>query len=442
MPELPVPDQRRRWRLAKAVAVVAGAAVVLAACSSAAPSAAKKKVKHDSGGISSTTTTLAPGATTTTTSGSSHSSSGGSGSSGSGNKSSNSGGSGSSSGPCSSSAPGGVLGGSCDTSSPAMQLTGAGSNSIAPFFSSVFYSYNQSNHNVSVNYNPAGSGTGVADIKANSVDFGDSEVPIATPASGNGGAILQLPVDLGGVAISYNVSGAPNNLQITGAQLAEIYSSTTNLYWDTFFSNGSLPHELIKPVYRSDTSGPGYDLDQYLIDTSLSWASAVSNNPSTSWPSYGKGANSSGQQLNTGVATYISETEGAIGYVEYAYAQEAGFTDAALQNASDSYVSPSSSSIAAAGAEASNLSASNFNIVNGTGSAYPLANFSWTLVYQTQPNTNQGIVLGKLFDWVTTTGQGQAQKLGYSPLPSNAVSLAHSTLLELQTSSGQKIFSS
>jgi phosphate transport system substrate-binding protein len=140
------------------------------------------------------------------------------------------------------------------------------------------------------------------------------------------------------------------------------------------------------------------------------------------------------------VATYISQTQGAVGYLEFAYSQQAGFTNAAVQNSSGSYISPSTSSIAAAGAEATNLSASNFNIVDGSGGAYPLANFSWTLVYQNQSNVNLAIVLGKLFDWVTTTGQSQATALGYSPLPANAASLAHQTLLELQETNGQKIF--
>ena len=103
---------------------------------------------------------------------------------------------------------------------------------------------------------------------------------------------------------------------------------------------------------------------------------------------------------------------------------------------------PSQTSIAAAGAQAANLSASNFNIVNGSGAGtYPLANFSWTLLYQKQSNATQGVVLGKLIDWVTTTGQQQASALGYSPLPANVVALAHQTLLTLENSAGKPLFS-
>ncbi len=125
-----------------------------------------------------------------------------------------------------------------------------------------------------------------------------------------------------------------------------------------------------------------------------------------------------------GWPAYIQQTPGAIGYVEYAYcaAGRASPTPRSRTQAG-SFVTPSQSSIAAAGAQASDLSASNFNIVNGPGAGtYPLANFSWTLIYQKQSNTTLGVVLGKLLDWVTTTGQQQAAALGYSPLPANVVS--------------------
>lgn len=428
-------------RAVRAVAVMVGIAVLLAACSSSTPAASKKKLPtgKNTGATTTTTTPATPGATTTTTA-AGKSGSGDSTSTGSSSSSQHTTTTVATAGPCSSSAPGGVLGGSCDLDTPALQLTGAGANSIEPFYSKVFYVYNQDNHNVSVNYSPAGSGVGVTDIENNSVEFADSEVPISAPATGDGGAILQVPVDLGGVAISYNVPGLPAGIDLSGNTLAGIYlCKITN--WDQI--NASYPNETIVPVYRSDTSGPGYDLDQYLIDTATSpnWTSAIgTTKASTTWPEKSQSC-AVGEDLNTGVASYISETQGAIGYVEYAYSQEAGFTNAAVQNASGNFVTPSSSSIAAAGSQASNLSSSNFNIVNGTGGAYPLANFSWALIYQNQSNTNLAIVLGKLFDWVTTSGQQYGAALGYSPLPSNAVSLAHQTLLELQTPSGQKIFS-
>lgn len=345
---------------------------------------------------------------------------------------------------CTSSAPGGTLSTACDTSTPSEQLTGAGANSIQPFFAAAFYYYGQVNRGVSVNYSPAGSSVGVTDIEQNTVQFGDSEVPIPSPATGSGGAILQFPVGLSGVALSYNVQGIGQGLKLDGPTLAGIYLGAIKSWDDAAIKalnpTLSLPTLPIVAVHRADSSGPGYDLDQYLIDTAGSaWASAAGAKASTHWPVPGVGV---GQQLNSGVSSYVKQTSGAIGYVSYAYAKESSSTSAALKNAAGAYVAPSPTAIAAAGSHSASLSSTNFNIVNEPGkSTYPLANFSWTLIYETQPDTHVGIALGRLFDWVTKTGQKQAVGLGYSPLPANAVELAHRTLLELKTSSNRAIFS-
>lgn len=344
---------------------------------------------------------------------------------------------------CTSSVPGGVLSAACDTQTPAASLTGAGANSIAPFFTKAFYDYNQSNSGLTVNYSPAGSSVGVTDIEQNTVQFGDSEVPIPVPASGNQGNILQIPVDLGGVAISYNVTGVKTGLKLDGPTLAGIFlgkiTNWNNSAIAALNPHVTLPNLPIVAVHRADSSGPGYDLDQYLIDTGGSaWTAAVGSKASTHWPVTTVGV---GEQLNTGLATYIQQTAGAIGYVEYGYALQAKFTNVALKNKSGHFVVPSSASISAAGSLAPSLSASNFNIVDGTGAAtYPLANFSWTLIYQKQSSIDVATALGRLFDWVTTTGQAQASTLGYSPLPANVVTLSHQTLLQLETSTGSKVF--
>jgi phosphate transport system substrate-binding protein len=417
---------------------LAAIALVAAACSSSSPTAAKKKAykttvsttaSRTSTTAAPSTTTTAGGATTTTTATPvAHTAT-------TAPKASAT--------ACSTS--GGALSAACDTQSPSFKLAGAGANSIQPFFTRVFYYYSQANKGVSVNYSPAGSSVGVTDIQQNTVNFGDSEIPIKTPASGTAGNILQVPVDLGGVALSYNLPGVSGGLKLDGPTLAGIYLGKITQWNDSAIAalnpGVSLPSTTIVPVRRADSSGPGYDLDQYLISTGGSaWtSSAAGTTASTKWPITNVGV---GEQLNTGVAGFIQQTPGAIGYVEYAYSLQASFTNAALKNASGAYVKPSQTSIAAAGAQATNLSASNFNIVNGTGAGtYPLANFSWTLIYQKQSNATQGVVLGKLLDWVTTTGQQQASALGYSPLPANVVALAHQTLLTLETSAGKPLFS-
>ena len=425
---------------------------IAAACGSSTPSASKKSSNTHAGasgsskstttttsGAGTTTTTAAGGATTTTTTTGS-----------SGTKTTTTTAKAATSTPTTAAAastPGGALA-SNTTSTPSATLTGIGASSIEPFYGKVLYEYNQLNHGVTVNFTGSGSGPGVTAIEQDTANFGQSEVPMtAAQLAASKGPVLQVPVDLGGVAISYHVSGV-SGLKLNGPVLAQIYLRQITNWNDPAIAalnpGVNLPNENIVPVFRSDTSGPGYDLDQYLIDTSPAWTTAIAtSSPSTTWPTAGRATGDSGEDLNAGVASYIQETEGAIGYVEYSYALEANFSNAALLNKSGSYVTPSVSSIAAAGATATALSSTNFNIIYSTGgSTYPLANFSWALIYQKQPTTNIGIVLGKLFQWVTTSGQSYSSGLGYAPLPATAVSLANSTLLGLQTSSGSPIFSS
>jgi phosphate transport system substrate-binding protein len=344
---------------------------------------------------------------------------------------------------CTSSAPGGVLSAACDTQAATAQLAGAGANSVSPFFTRAFFDYAKANSGVTVNYSPAGSSVGVTDIEQNTVQFGDSEVPIPAPANGTAGAILQLPVDLGGVALSYNLPGVSSGLKLDGPTLAGIFLGKITKWNDATIAalnpKVKLPDLAIVAVHRADSSGPGYDLDQYLIDAGGSaWTTAVGTKASTHWPVTNVGV---GQQLNTGLATYVQQTAGAIGYVEYAYALQAKFTNVAVKNGSGAYVVPTTASIAAAASSAANLGPASFNIVNSPGATtYPLANLSWTLIYQKQPSTAAAVALGHLFDWLTTTEQKEAAALGYSPLPANAVHLAHETLLQLQTSSGAPVF--
>jgi phosphate transport system substrate-binding protein len=336
--------------------------------------------------------------------------------------------------------------GAADTATTdSVTLNGAGANSINPFFERVFYDYHQKDPKTKVNYSPAGSSVGVKDIQQNTVDFGDTEIPMSASdlAKATAGTVLQVPVDLGGVAISYNLPGAPKTLNLDGPTLAGIFDGTITKWNDPQIASvagvSNLPNLPIVAVHRADSSGPGWDLDAYLIKTAPAWVAKIgTSKPSKTWPLSTVGL---GQQLNTGVANYVHQTAGAIGYVEYGYALQAGFTNVAVKNQAGSFVAPSLNSIAAAGAQASTLSASNFSIIDEPGAGtYPLANFSWTLLYQKQPNQAKGVAAGKLFDYVVTTGQGVAAGLGYAPLPSSVVALAQRTLGQLQNASGSPLF--
>ena len=149
-----------------------------------------------------------------------------------------------------------------------------------------------------------------------------------------------------------------------------------------------------------------------------------------------------GEQLNTGVANFIQQTQGAIGYVEYAYSLQAGFTNAALKNQAGSFVTPSQSSIAAAGAQATIARApANFNIIDGAGRGHlPAGQLQLDAALPEAVQHQPGVVLGQALRLGDDHGPAQAAALGYSPLPANVVTLAHQTLLQLQNSSGKALF--
>jgi phosphate transport system substrate-binding protein len=339
------------------------------------------------------------------------------------------------------------LGPAYDTATgTSVTLDGAGANSIDPFFERVFYDYHKLNPKTTISYSPAGSSVGISDVEQNTVAFGDTEIPMTKSdlAKATGGAVLQVPVDLGGVAISYNVPGVATGLHLDGPTLAAIFDGTITKWNDPRIASVSgvtnLPDASIIPVHRADSSGPGWDLDDYLIKTSPAWVAKIkTTKASKTWPLATIGI---GEQLNTGVANYVHQTSGAIGFVEYGYALQAGFDNAALKNQAGFFVAPSIQAIAADASQATSLSASKFSIIDqaGTGS-YPLANFSWTLLYQKQPDTNKGLALGKLIDWVVTSGQADAPALGYAPLPSGVAQLAVATLGRLETAAGTPLFS-
>ncbi len=323
----------------------------------------------------------------------------------------------------------------CDTQDSSASLTGAGSTFDQPLFSRAFYTYSKANSKVSVAYASVGSGTGESDIESQTVDFGASDVPLS-PASGNGGTILEIPVALGGVAISYNVPGVKQGLHLTGTVLSNIYLGNITKWNDSAITSlnpgVSLPDQTIETVHRSDSSGTSYIFTNYLNVVNPAWSSS---GPGVSKsPTWTKGnPNNIGGNGNPGVAADVANTPNSIGYVELAYALQSALPYAEMQNAAGSFVTPTLASVSAAASQFPNVSYTNFPIVNAPGSAsYPICGYSWALVYQKQTNQSHGIALGKLFDWVTNTGQGQAAAIGYAPLPANIQALAHSTILQMQ----------
>jgi phosphate transport system substrate-binding protein len=416
---------RTRWLLG--TMVLAGG-LIAAACGSGTPSAAKK-TSHNSS-ASTTTTTAAPSSTTTTAAGTTPTTAAAA--------STTSGTAKPSTTPATTktvvtTAPtpppsaNNALGGANDFNTPAAALTGAGSTFDQPLFARQFYDYNKSNSKVTVNYASVGSGTGETDILAGSVNFGASDVPEPAGTTGSGGAILQVPVVLGGIAIAYNEPCLGKNVHITGTQIAQIYSGKIT-DWNTI--NSACPTgSAIEPVYRADSSGTSNAFTHYLTAVDAAdWPAGLDGKQ----PAFPKGEGGNG---NAGVAGDVQGGAGTIGYVELAYALQSGLNYAAVQNAAGAFVVPDSGSVAADAAAFPGVSATNYLIVNGSGAgSYPISTYSWVIVYQKQSNANNGIALGKMLDWMATA-------IGYVPLPGNIQSLAITAINSMQNSSGQPLFS-
>jgi phosphate transport system substrate-binding protein len=327
-----------------------------------------------------------------------------------------------------------ALGGSNDFNTPSAALTGAGSTFDQPLFARQFYDFNKDDSKVTVNYASVGSGTGESDILAGSVNFGASDVPEPAGTTGTGGAILQVPVVLGGIAMAYNEPCLGANVHLTGAQIAQIYSGKIT-DWHTIDSacpSGSN----IETVHRADSSGTTNAFTHYMTAVDpTDWSSSLDGKQ----PTFPNGEAGNG---NAGVAGDVQGGAGTIGYVELAYALQSGLNYAAVQNAAGQFVTPSLSSVSADASAFPNVTATNYLIVNGTGSGdYPISTYSWVIVYQKQSNSNNGLALGKMLDWMATAGQSDASAIGYAPLPSNIQSLAVSTIDQMESSSGSPLFS-
>lgn len=325
-----------------------------------------------------------------------------------------------------------------DLHAPAGTLTGAGSTFDQPFFTKAFYAYNQQNHGVTVNYASIGSGGGIQQFQANTVNFGASDVPMSPLdiSKATGGQVLQVPVALGGVSISYNVPGVASGLKLTPKVLADIFLGNVKTWNDSEIKSLNpgvkLPSNPITVVYRSDGSGTTYITTNYLSTVSPAWSSGPGTGKSVSWPV------GVGQKGNEGVAGFIHTTPYTLGYVELAYAIQNNFTYAKIQNAAGQFVSPSLSSVAADAAQKPDINSVNFSIVDQPGAtSYPISGYSWALIYQLQKNTALGTTLVDLFDWVTHAGQSQAHTLDYVPLPANIQQLARTTLLQVTGPDGK-----
>jgi phosphate transport system substrate-binding protein len=326
----------------------------------------------------------------------------------------------------------GILALTASVALAATQLTGAGSTFDYPFFSKAFYEYSQKHADLTVNYQSIGSGGGIQQFIAKTVDFGASDVPMnEEELKRAGGAVLQIPVTLGGEAMGYNLPGVGKGLKLTRQLIADIYLGKVTKWNDPKLvqlnPGVKLPNMPITVVHRSDGSGTTYIFTDFLSHVSAEWKQKVGAGKSVQWPVGigGKG--------NEGVAGQVRETPGAIGYIELAYVLENQMTYAQVQNKAGKFLYPSMKTVAAAAATKPNVSATDFSIVDAAGAdSYPISGYSWVMVYKKPTNPGRAKLVRDVLRWLVTDGQKVAESVDYVPLPQNVQHRALSIIDQMQ----------
>lgn len=301
------------------------------------------------------------------------------------------------------------------------QFTGAGATFPYPFFSRAFYEYSKNNAGITVNYASIGSGGGIAQFTAKTgLDFAASDVPMTKAelqtAEDAGGKVVQLPDALGGIAVAYNVPNIPKHIKMTQALISSIFLGKITNWNDPVIAavnpGVKFPNLAILVAHRADGSGTTFHFTDYLSKISPEWKSKVGNGKIVNWPT-GVGAKG-----NEAVAGQVSNSPGAIGYIELAYALQNDIAYAAVQNKAGEFVLPSIESIRAAAAQKPNVSPTDFSITNMDGKdSYPISGFSWIMVWKNQTDPSRGKQLATLLKWLVTSGQDYAKQLDYVPLP-------------------------
>jgi phosphate transport system substrate-binding protein len=298
------------------------------------------------------------------------------------------------------------------------KLNAAGATFPYPIYSKWFNEYHQQHPDVEINYQSIGSGGGIAQLKAGTVDFGASDMPLKDEmVKQMPMPILQLPTVLGSIVPAYNIPGVNAELKFTPQIISGIYLGEITTWNDKAIAAANpgvkLPSTSIVVIHRSDGSGTTFVFTDYLSKISSEWKSRVGSNTSVSWP-VGLGAKG-----NEGVAGMIRQMEGGFGYVELIYALQNKITFGPVQNAAGNFVKASLESTTSAAASAK-MTGDDFrvSITNAPGKdAYPIASFTYLLIpKQWKDGTKEKATVGFL-DWMLNSGQTMTTQLNYAPLP-------------------------
>lgn len=324
-----------------------------------------------------------------------------------------------------------------------VKLTGAGSTFDYPIFSKWFDTYNKMT-GVQINYASIGSGGGIQQITAGTVDFGASDAPLTpeqmkTFKEKRGTDIIHLPIIMGGVAITYNLPSVGQGIKLDGETLADIYLGKITKWNDPRLvklnPDKKLPNKAILVAHRSEGSGTTFIFTSYLTKVSPEWAKKVGNSTSVNWP-VGLGAKGT-----EGVAGIIAQTQGAIGYIELAYAKQNNLPYCVMKNKAGNFIDVNFNTVSEAAAGAAKNMPKDLRavITNADGkNSYPISGFSWIVVPKDIKDYSHAEALVKFLRWAVTKGQADATSLYYAPLPKQVQKLDLEKINSI-TSNGKKL---
>jgi len=319
-------------------------------------------------------------------------------------------------------------------------ITGAGATFPYPIYGKWAYEYEKIS-GVKMNYQSIGSGGGIQQISNKTVDFGASDAPLKAEELDSKG-LIQFPMVIGGAVPVVNLSGVGDlQLKLDGETLGLIFAGDVKKWDDPRLvklnPGVNLPAKAITVVHRADGSGTTFLWTHYLSQVCPKWKNLVGYGSAVEWPAGvgGKG--------NEGVASYVKQVDGSIGYVEFAYALQNKLKVAQLKNRDGNFVSPSSGSFGAAAANANWEKADHFFLVltNQPGKdSWPVTGASFILIYKNQESPDKAATMLKFFDWCFRSGAPYAEKLDYIPIPESVYTQIEKVWAEKIVSGGKKVW--
>ncbi len=322
----------------------------------------------------------------------------------------------------------------------AADITGAGATFPYPIYAKWADAYNKQT-GTRMNYQSIGSGGGIKQIGAKTVDFGASDKPLGAEDLAKDG-LMQFPAIMGGVVPVFHLKGLKSGeLKFTGALLADIFLGKVKKWNDAAIAavnpGVKLPSSTITVVHRSDGSGTTFLWTNYLSKVSAGWKDTVGEGTSVKWPAGvgGKG--------NEGVASYVQKINGAIGYVEYAYAKQNKLAAGQMRNLAGKFVAPDDKSFKAAAAGAEWTKTPGMGVIlteqPGEGS-WPVTGASFILVHKVQDKPEVAREVLKFFEWAFANGQKMADELDYVPMPEAVVKVIRSEWKQVKDASGKPVY--